>query len=376
MSVGTRRTRVRLMRRARSRIRDILLAVAVSVLQLALALLGDGRISLADGVVALLALTLIARRQAPVLVLCALAVSSLGGLVAGADVPYVAYLVAVYTCARAWRLTPAIVVSATVMIMTPLVLVAFRGASTTTALEASQTLLPLAWLVASLAAGVAVREAEQRAEEAERTREETARRRAGEERLRVARDLHDSLTHQISVITLHSDVAVRTAERSGAPASSSILAIRDAARRASVELRSALTALRDEHPSGLSELPHLVSQVRSAGVDVELVVAGDAGTVPPDVDDAAYRIVQEALTNVTRHAAATAASIWIGYEPEAVMIRVEDNGHGRTDAAGSHEGMGLIGMRERVDTLGGSFRTGRGGAGGGFVVEATLPLRS
>jgi signal transduction histidine kinase len=234
--------------------------------------------------------------------------------------------------------------------------------------------LELAWLIAAFAAGEAVRQAERRADEAERTREETARRRADEERLRIARELHDSLTHQISVIKVQSEVAVHVARRRGEQVPQALLAIQEAGREATRELRATLEALRDDDttpPPGLDHVPHLVKQFQGTGLETTLTIGGHPHAVPALVSRTAYRIVQESLTNVTRHAAATAASVLIDYRPDALTVRVDDNGRATSHPVPT-PGLGMLGMRERVTALGGRLRAEPRSAGG-FTVQAELP---
>ena len=212
--------------------------------------------------------------------------------------------------------------------------------------------------------------------EVERSREETARRRADEERLRIARELHDSLTHQISVIKLQAEVAVHLARKQGKPVPESLLAILDAGREATRELRSTLEALRndDETPApGLDHLPALVRQAQSAGLKTHLTIEGHQMSVPAAVDRTAYRIVQESLTNINRHAAATIASVRIDYRPDALVIQVDDDGTATPNTA-APPGVGLLGMRERVTALGGQLHAAPRSEGG-FTVHAELPMR-
>jgi len=227
-----------------------------------------------------------------------------------------------------------------------------------------------------------LREVEQRAEEAERTKDETARRRAVEERLRIARELHDSLTHSISVIQVQAGVAVHLARKRGEEVPPALLAIQEAGADASRELRDTLGVLRnqdhdggeDRDGSGLGQLDNLVARARSAGLSVSVTVSGARRPVPPDVDQAAYRIVQEALTNVSRHAGQACASVHLHYAPDALTVQVNDDGDGvGTKSAGP--GLGLIGMRERVSALGGRLQAGPV-EGNGFQVRAELPVRS
>jgi signal transduction histidine kinase len=253
-------------------------------------------------------------------------------------------------------------------------------------------------VVASRVWRLHLREVEQRAEEAERTRDEVARRMAVEERLRIARELHDSLTHSISVICVQSGVAVHLARKRGEEVSPALLAIQEASADAARELRTTLGVLRsdeDGDSSGLGHLDKLAARARAAGLPVTVTVSGAERALPPEVDQAAYRIVQEALTNVSRHAGRAgdgdgqvSASVHLRYASDTLEIQVDDDGvgvgHGnhtvngsRTGNGASHgadagRGLGLIGMRERVTALGGRLRAGPRD-GGGFRVRAEIP---
>jgi signal transduction histidine kinase len=226
-----------------------------------------------------------------------------------------------------------------------------------------------------------LREVEQRAEEAERTRDEAARRRAMEERLRIARELHDSLTHSISVIQVQAGVAVHLARKRGEDVPPALLAIQEAGADAGRELRETLGVLRSEEDadgSGLSQLDSLVARARAAGLPVTVTVTGAQRPVPAEADQAAYRIVQEALTNVSRHAGAASASVHLHYTPHTLSIQVDDGGKGAVAGNGaraSGPGLGLVGMRERVSALGGRLQAGPRD-GGGFRVRAELPARA
>jgi signal transduction histidine kinase len=250
-------------------------------------------------------------------------------------------------------------------------------------------------IVASQVWRLHLREVEQRAEEAERTRDEVARRMAVEERLRIARELHDSLTHSISVICVQSGVAVHLARKRGEEVSSALLAIQEASADAARELRTTLGVLRsdeDGDSSGLGHLDKLAARARAAGLPVTVTVSGAERPLPPEVDQAAYRIVQEALTNVSRHAGQANASVHLRYTSEVLEIQVDDDGAGlgvngaKTSSHTSHgtvngtshgggdagRGLGLIGMRERVTALGGRLQAGPRD-GGGFRVRAEIP---
>jgi signal transduction histidine kinase len=237
--------------------------------------------------------------------------------------------------------------------------------------------------------GLHVRDLEQRADEAERTREEAARARAMEERLRIARELHDSLTHSISVISVQSGVAVHLARKRGEDVPPALLAIQEASTDAARELRTTLSALRSDEDgdcSGLGHLGSLAVRARAAGLPVTVTVTGAERALPPAVDQAAYRIVQEALNNVTRHAGLARASVHLHYEPDALSIQVDDDGAGTTSTMSTSSasisgsttpgpGLGLIGMRERVTALGGRLHAGPRDDGG-FQVRAEFPARA
>jgi signal transduction histidine kinase len=321
-------------------------------------------------------LALTARRRAPVAVLAVTGSCALGYQAVGFDVPVVAFLFAVYAAVRAGHRTVTVAASVIMLAAVPLaILVSPHDRAVGEALRQARGALELAWLIAAGAAGKALRQAERRADEAERTREETARRRAGEERLHIARELHDSLTHQISVINVQAEVTVHLARRRGEQVPEALLAIREAGREAARELRATLEALRDNDnnpPHGLDDVPDLVRRTRSAGLDATLTIEGHPDGVPAAVDRTAYRIVQESLTNIARHAGAATASVRIDYRPDALVIRVDDDGRATPDTA-PVPGVGLLGMRERVTALGGRLRAEPRGEGG-FTVHAELSV--
>ena len=163
------------------------------------------------------------------------------------------------------------------------------------------------------------------------------------------------------------------------------LAIQEAGADAVRELRATLGVLRSEEDgdgSGLSQLDSLVARAQAAGLPVTVTVTGAQRPLPPEADQAAYRIVQEALTNVSRHAGAASASVHLHYTPEALSVRVDDDGQGTVINTGtsagarpSGPGLGLVGMRERVSALGGQLHAGPRD-GGGFEVRAELPARA
>jgi len=217
---------------------------------------------------------------------------------------------------------------------------------------------------------------------AERSRDEEARRRLAEERLRVAREVHDVVGHSLAVITLQAGVAEHLLAGGPAQGRDALAAIRDVSRQALEELRTEVAALRGEAGAGLerapgpglSDLPDLVAAMRAAGLEVSLVSAVDpAVRIPVATASAAYRIVQESLTNVVRHAGAGArARVGLSVDGSALHVAVTDSGLGPA-AAPTAGGSGITGMRERTRALGGTLETGAGAAGG-FAVHARLPL--
>lgn len=245
-----------------------------------------------------------------------------------------------------------------------------------------RTSLLLGWFVAANVAGLVARarrayleQVEQRAAEAERTREEMALRRADEERLRIARDLHDTLTHNISVIKVQAGIAVHLARKEGQEPSAVLLAIQEASSAAMRELRATLDVLRTpstEDSVGLDRIGELATRTRAAGVPVQVSVSGRPRDVPPDVDEAGYRVVQEALTNVTRHAGSASAQIRVEYAPAQLTVSVIDDGMA-SPVEPVTAGVGLRGMRERVTGLGGTLDAAPRESGG-FAVRATFPL--
>ncbi|MFD4971734.1 sensor histidine kinase [Streptomyces sp. NPDC058424] len=319
-------------------------------------------------------LALAARRRAPLPVLAVTGLCAVGYQAVGFDVPAVAYLFAVYAAMRAGHRTVTVAASVAMLATLPLAALASLH-DTGEAFAQARGALEVAWLIAAGAAGEALRQAERRADEAERTREETARRRADEERLHIARELHDSLTHQISIIKVQAEVAVHVARRRGEQVPAALLAIQEAGREASRELRATLEALRDDDtapPRGLDHVPELVERARAIGLDATLTIKGQRHDVPAAVDRTVYRIVQESLTNIARHAAADSASVRIDCRPDALTIRVDDDGRA-TPGTAPVPGVGLLGMRERVTALGGRLRA-EPRTEGGFTVQAELPV--
>lgn len=363
---------------------DAVLAAAVAVVSVVTAVAaadpGDRPGVWALAVLVAGAVTLVARRQAPVAVLVASSVSVVA--YTWLDQPSTAgcaVLVATYTAVQAGHRWLTVAVIGAGLFGATLHTVA-AGHSVATAV--GDTLVLKGWVLASGVLGEVVRkqralaeQADHRAAVAERAQVEVARRKAGEERLRIARELHDSLTHSISIIAVQAKVAVHLARKQGAEADPALLAIQEASSQAARELRSTLEVLRDEAPPRgprLDDVAGLIEGAGRAGVAATLSVDGVPAPLPAEVDGAAYRIIQEALTNVARHAAPASAAVRLGFTPEALTVQVVDDGPAPPDDP--PPGGGLRSMRERVDALGGRIVTGRGPEGG-FRVRASLPLR-
>ncbi|MHB1819943.1 MAG: sensor histidine kinase [Streptosporangiaceae bacterium] len=238
------------------------------------------------------------------------------------------------------------------------------------------------WLAVLVIAAEVVRLHRERSVETRAARVVDARRRASEERLQMARDLHDVIGHHISLINVQAAVALDLMENRPEQARSALTAIEGASREALDELRTMLAALRrdgEEPPRaptpGLDHLDELMELTRAAGISVTVQTVGDRQSLPAAVDLAAYRIIQESLTNVARHAALSRATVRLVYGPDGLDIEVADVG--RSPAANGSSsrpgtGNGIAGMRERAVALGGWLDTGPR-AGGGFVVTAHLP---
>jgi signal transduction histidine kinase len=256
----------------------------------------------------------------------------------------------------------------------------------------------LAWLpLVGAASEIARIRLERRAERAHAAREE-ARRRASEERLLIARELHDVLAHDISLINVQSGVALHLLDERPEQARPALEAINEASDEALGALRSVLDVLSRglgqdgmhgesgawapyAPTAGLRDLDSLVRRTRAAGLDVHLAVEGEARPLPAGVDLAAFRIVQEALTNVVRHAGGDArATVRLVYAPAELVVQVDDDGNGMESASGRQptdsdrqiRRSGIAGMRQRVHALGGTFAAGPR-PGRGFRVKARFP---
>ncbi|MFK4104747.1 sensor histidine kinase [Streptomyces sp. NPDC019531] len=234
-----------------------------------------------------------------------------------------------------------------------------------------------AWTVAIVAVSELARTRRDQWARERAERAQAARRRADEERLRIARELHDVLAHSISVINVQAGVGLALLDADPEQARTALTTIKAASKEALGEVRQVLDTLRTPGDAprapapGLDRLPELVSQAAGAGLTVE--VEGTAPPLPPGADLAAFRIVQEALTNVVRHSGSRHAHVRLAHDDGALRLRIDDDGPATgADAGGS--GNGLAGMRERAAALGGTIEAGPR-PDGGFRVLAVLPLK-
>ncbi|AVH59170.1 MULTISPECIES: sensor histidine kinase [Streptomyces] len=341
------------------------------------------------------AAALVFRRRAPRTVLAATGALSLVELVTGDPrAPVVmSAVVALYTVASAtdrpttWR----------VGLLTMTVLTGVAMLAGPLPWYAQENLGIFAWTGMAAAGGDAVRSRRavvhairERAERAERTREEEARRRVAEERLRIARDLHDVVAHHIALVNVQAGVAAHVMDKRPDQAKEALAHVREASRSALNELRATVGLLRQsgdpeaptEPAPGLARLDELADTFRNAGLPVEVARSDHGTSLPAAVDLAAYRVIQEALTNVQKHAGQEAkAEVSVVRVGPNVEVTVLDNGPGKDagpeGGGGPKEGggHGLLGMRERVTALGGTCTAGPR-YGGGFRVHAILPVKN
>jgi signal transduction histidine kinase len=329
--------------------------------------------------VAVQVVPLVWRRRAPLAVLF---VSGLGSLVFGmANLPDPAiqftlalalYTVAAYRCRR---------------ISVPVVLAFVVVGALSFVLDDQADLADIAVTylvgVGAWVVGDSTRSQRERAAWLAQRQQDGARRAAAEERVRIARDLHDVVAHHISVIAVQAEAAQEVLAAHPERAERAMATVAETARTALGELRRMLGLLRSDAGRApqpdLGAVDELVASVRGAGLAVEVRTTGPARPVDGVVGVTAYRIVQEALTNVLRHADARRACVDLAFDADALVIRVADDGRGpraaRPGATNGGGGQGIVGMRERVTVLGGRLETGPA-PDGGFTVEARLPLPS
>ncbi|MCZ7665213.1 MAG: sensor histidine kinase [Thermoleophilia bacterium] len=245
----------------------------------------------------------------------------------------------------------------------------------------------VAWVVGSLALGFAignrrayVEQMRQRAIQAERMKEEEAQHRVDEERMRIARDVHDGVAHALASISIQASAGSAVLDRDPEGARQAFSAIRAASGSALSELRSTLGLLRhdDDGPAAegmdREQLQRLTAVLRAEGIRVRALGEESAWTLKGEAGDAVHRILQESLTNVLRHSGATEVDVAIDRGKERIILTVTDNGRGMAAESGETRGYGLVGMRERASVIGGSVESGPRREGG-FRVRAMLPLQ-
>jgi signal transduction histidine kinase len=247
---------------------------------------------------------------------------------------------------------------------------------------------PSAIFAVSLGAGLAalvggaelVRLRRQRSSALARGRREEALRQASEERLRVARDLHDIVAHNISVINVQANTALHLMHRQPERAEEALTTIHEVSKQALVELRNVLGVLRDVDNGaprapvpGLGELESLLERSRSAGLAVRVIEEGEPCWLPADVEVTAYRIVQESLTNSSRHSGSGRAIVRLAYHERELCVAIDNDGPTLRTSRTSGSGRGITGMTERAQAIGGTLQAGPR-PGGGFSVQAHLPL--
>jgi signal transduction histidine kinase len=301
----------------------------------------------------------------------------------GAFVP--AVLVALYTFAASGTRRGTVIIAAAGLLAAIVAVLVFSPGTGT---RVGKILGQSAFFGLALAVGEGVRSRraflgamEDRVERAAREHELEARRRVAEERMRIARDVHDVVSHSIATISTQASVGVHIGRTEPERAREALASIKEVSAGALADLRHALGVLRDESDGdpaeptpSLHEVPALVHHARSAGLGVELRMEGSVTELPAALQVAVYRIVQESLTNVMRHARGAHATVLIAVGPSEVGIEVTNDGSGApTPDSGDGARSGLRGMRERAGALGGELEAGPQ-PGGGFRVRAVLPL--
>jgi signal transduction histidine kinase len=318
---------------------------------------------------------LLARRRYPVAVLAvALAAAAGGAALPGAPAPWLV-LAAAFVNAVVYRKRGAAIASLVagyLIAVWPPWLIGSRGHT-----SAASALGLLAGLITLLSAAELIRVRNQRAVAVRNRQAEERRRQAMQERMDIARDLHDVVAHNISVINVQANTALHLMDRQPERAREALTAIHEVSRQALGELRSVLGVLRADEAQaplvpapGLDRLDELTAHTRTAGIAVRVEREGVPRPMPASVDAAAFRIVQEALTNAVRHSGGDAATVRLSYDPDALTIEVDDDGQA---AAAPRPGNGMAGMTERARALGGTLDAGPR-PGGGFRVLARLPI--
>ena len=371
-------------RRLPSHLGDVFLAAAAVALTLAI-LVGFPRLSDTAGVLAVAhAASLAWRRRFPRAVL--VVAGGIGVAVGLAGYPLVilglAPLVLAYTAAAELPRPQAI--AALVAIEVAMVVALVPGDTDTSTIVGDGFALAAAWLFGDTARRrrEVLELHRQRAEQLERTQDEVARRAVAEERLRIARELHDVVAHSMSVVAVQAASGRLVVDSDPERARQALVAIEQTSRSALDEMRRLLGVLRHDNGDGagaarepapcLGELDRLVAETVAAGIPVSVRIEGDRRPLTPGADLTAYRIVQEGLTNVRKHAPGARADVVVRYDGDGVTVEVADDGGGATGPRPVGTGHGLLGMQERVAVYGGTLEAGPT-PDGGFRVVATLP---
>lgn len=322
---------------------------------------------------------LVARRRHPLLVLWVTLAATLGP--SGTGLTQLSFLIAFFGAASAGHRYPAWLALAFSFSWAIWLAPLAYGYADRHAVPTNDVLALAGWLLAVATAAEATRIRAERAAATRASRQIDQRRRQSEERLRIARDLHDVIGHNISLINVQASMGLDLIDSQPEQARAALSAIKAASKQSLEELRTMLTPLRgdDDAPRspapGLDRLPELIELTRAAGLSVEVKVAGTAPPLPAAVHVAAYRIIQESLTNVARHAGRARVTVRVIYDDANVHVEVDDDGTAASDGpAAIGTGSGITGMRERATGLGGDLSAGFR-PGGGFRVSARLPVR-
>jgi signal transduction histidine kinase len=320
---------------------------------------------------------LVARRRHPVPVLWVCFAATLAP--SGTGLTHVSFLVAFFVAATAGKRYPAWLALALTFVWTIWLAPLIYGY----AVPANDALALAGWLLAVAIAAEATRYHAERTAATRASRQLDQRRQQSEERLRIARDLHDVIGHNISLINVQASMGLDLIDSQPEQARAALSAIKSASKEALAELRTMLTPLRGDDAAprspapGLDRLPELIELTRAAGLAVEVEITGKAPPLPAAVQLAAYRIIQESLTNVARHAGQVRVTVRVTCDDANVHVQIDDEGKARSAiGAGSAvgTGSGITGMRERATALGGNLSAGFR-HGGGFRVSARLPVR-
>jgi signal transduction histidine kinase len=345
---------------------------------------GPGPLAARIGFAVAISVPLAFRRQAPGVVVVVLSVAMLARALPATVAehgtgPFPSVLLAAFSVACYARRTVVAVAGGLLLLATMVIVVESNYYVGSGANAGNLAILSL-FLGGAWGAGWLVRQRAAQARRAVAESGELARSAVSEERARIARELHDVVAHSVSIIAVQAGAAEELIERDPARARQHMASVRRTAREAMSEMRRLLDVLRTDEPgyapqAGLARLPDLLDETRGAGVPVELIEQGERPRLSPGLDLVAFRVVQESLTNVRKHAPGAPTRVRFGYGPKMLELEVVNEAAGtHANANGSGRGgHGLVGMRERVRLFDGSFNA-QPIADGGFRVHATLPL--